>query len=165
MRLIDPRPEHAERMMAWRQEPQGRRDNPYDDVSLEVLRERLVRPDLHDAARVQQRWMVEVGEEVVGSVSIHSLNLRMRHAEVGYVIGDAWKGRGYATAALRLLVPLAWEAGLRRLMALVAAENLASQRVLQKVGFTREGLLRRHFLIEGREVDEVVFGLLREEWE
>ena len=167
LRLIRPRPAHAERWLAWRCEPQGRRDNPYDEADIDMLRLRLSedRTDLGDLDATQHRWMIEADDHIVGTVSLHSINRRMGTAEVGYLVGDAFRGRGYATAALRQLVELAFvRARFRRLMALIAAENVASQRVIEKVGFVREGLLRQHFLIDGRPVDEIAYGLLCTEW-
>jgi RimJ/RimL family protein N-acetyltransferase len=65
-------------------------------------------------------------------------------AATGYVLArDAW-GRGYATEALRAMVSVAGEVGLRRLYALCHPDHPASSRVLEKCGFTREALLRRH---------------------
>lgn len=168
LRLVLPRPEYALEWYRWRQEPQGRRDNPYDDASLEQLMMRLAQPPppLDDPSCPHYRWMVAWREHLVGTVSLHSLNRRMGTAEVGYLIGDDYKGRGFATGALALLVEVAFEERVfRRLMALIAADNVASQRVVEKVGFRREGVLREHFVIEGRAVDEVCYGLLREEWD
>jgi ribosomal-protein-alanine N-acetyltransferase len=65
-------------------------------------------------------------------------------AATGYVLAtDAW-GLGYATEALRAIVSVAGEVGLRRLYALCHPDHSASSRVLEKCGFTREALLRRH---------------------
>ena len=65
-------------------------------------------------------------------------------AETGYVLAkDAW-GFGYATEALARVVALAAEVGLRRLHAKCHPEHHASQRILEKCGFAREGLLRRY---------------------
>lgn len=67
-----------------------------------------------------------------------------QRAATGYVLArDAW-GRGYATEALRAIVELAGGLGLRRLYALCHTEHPASWRVLDKAGFSREGVLRRH---------------------
>lgn len=167
VRLVRPWPSHAEQWLAWRNEPQGRRDNPYDDADLDTLRLRLAedRTDVEDQGATQFRWMVEAGGQLVGTVSLHAINRRMGTAEVGYLIGDHFAGRGLATLAVRQLVDLAFfRARLRRLAALIAAQNVASQRVIEKVGFVREGVLRQHFLIEGRPVDEVAYGLLCTEW-
>jgi ribosomal-protein-alanine N-acetyltransferase len=65
-------------------------------------------------------------------------------ASTGYVLAkDAW-GRGYATEALRAIVSLARDMGIRRLYALCHPDHAASWRVLEKCGFCREGILRRH---------------------
>jgi RimJ/RimL family protein N-acetyltransferase len=65
-------------------------------------------------------------------------------AATGYVLAqDAW-GRGYATEALAAIVQVAAELGVRRLYALCHPEHRASSRVLEKCGFTREAMLRRH---------------------
>ena len=65
-------------------------------------------------------------------------------AATGYVFArDAW-GQGYATEALGAVVGIAREVGIVRLYALCHVENPASWRVLEKCGFTREGMLRRH---------------------
>jgi RimJ/RimL family protein N-acetyltransferase len=65
-------------------------------------------------------------------------------AATGYVLArDAW-GRGYATEALAAIVGAASAVGLRRLYALCHTEHAASWRVLEKCGFSREGILRRH---------------------
>ncbi len=64
-------------------------------------------------------------------------------ASTGYVLSrDAW-GRGYATEALRAMVDLAREAGVTRLYALCHPDHRASIRVLEKNGFTREGIWRQ----------------------
>jgi ribosomal-protein-alanine N-acetyltransferase len=65
-------------------------------------------------------------------------------AQMGYVLAkDAW-GKGYATEALRALTDVAAQIGLRRIYALCHTEHPASVRVLEKCGFIREGILRRH---------------------
>jgi RimJ/RimL family protein N-acetyltransferase len=65
-------------------------------------------------------------------------------AMTGYVFAkDAW-GRGYATEVLRAMVDLAGKLHVRRLYALCHVDHTASSRVLEKCGFTREGILRRH---------------------
>jgi RimJ/RimL family protein N-acetyltransferase len=65
-------------------------------------------------------------------------------ASTGYVFArDAW-GKGYATEALEAIVDIARGVGVVRLYALCHVENHASTRVLEKCGFTREGILPRH---------------------
>ncbi|HKD11596.1 MAG TPA: GNAT family N-acetyltransferase [Thermoanaerobaculia bacterium] len=68
-------------------------------------------------------------------------------AETGYILArDAW-GKGYATEALRAVVGAAETAGVQRLEALCHPDHVRSSRVLDKCGFLREGLLRRHSVL------------------
>jgi RimJ/RimL family protein N-acetyltransferase len=88
-------------------------------------------------------------------------------AEVGYWVGREARGRGVATAATRLAASWAFEAvqTLERLQLRAAVDNVASNRVAEKAGFTREGVLRAQRFNPrlGRRVDFVMWSLLREE--
>ena len=85
-------------------------------------------------------------------------------AETGYWIGPADRGRGYVTEALLAVAAYAFEAGLYRLELLAATGNVASQRVAERAGFTREGVLREARPAPGgRRSDMVLFSLLEEE--
>lgn len=86
-------------------------------------------------------------------------------AEVGYWLGRAFWGRGIATAALRLLTAHAFAAdpGLRRLWAVPFVTNVASARVLEKAGYTREGTLRESAIKDGRVLDQRMYAMLRSE--
>jgi len=111
------------------------------------------------------RWFIKVGENVVGSVAIKNINLMMGYAEIAYGIAEAYQGRGIATSAVAAMIDKAFvESNLRKLIAYVHDKNLASCRVLDKLGFTREGLLREHYIINGRAENEVLFGLLKQDW-
>jgi RimJ/RimL family protein N-acetyltransferase len=75
-------------------------------------------------------------------------------AATGYVLSrDSW-GRGYATEALRAIVAIAPELGVRRLYALCHPDHPASQRVLDKCGFLREGVLRSYSVFPNLVPDE-----------
>lgn len=80
--------------------------------------------------------------ELLGSASLRLVS--SQQAAAGYVLArDAW-GRGYATEALHAMRGLALRLGILRLTATCHPEHRASWRVMQKCGFTREGLLRGH---------------------
>jgi RimJ/RimL family protein N-acetyltransferase len=85
-------------------------------------------------------------------------------ASTGYVFAkDAW-GKGYATEALRAVVDIARSTGRIRLYAVCHLDNTASWHVLEKAGFTREGVLRRHAefpnLRPGEPCDVLCYGLV-----
>jgi RimJ/RimL family protein N-acetyltransferase len=104
--------------------------------------------------------------ELLGSISIHWLDHEQAVGEVGYWVSRDARGRGVATRAVRLIARWAiQECGLRRLQLRADVDNDASQRVAEKAGFHREGVLRsvRRSDRQGRRVDFAVFSLLPEE--
>ncbi len=157
----------------WRQQKQARRCNPFAATDASMLAQRIragSRP-MRDAAlpeppgSILRFARVEATGEVVAQVNLHAINAMMKNAEIGYQVDEAHQGRGYATEMVRSFIDDVFrETDLRKLIAYVAEENVASRRVLEKLGFQAEGLLREHYLIEGRPVNEVVFGRLRREW-
>jgi RimJ/RimL family protein N-acetyltransferase len=86
----------------------------------------------------------------------------MRTGHIGYWVAREARGRGVCTAALKRLCRFSFEdLGLERLELMTDPENTASQRVAEKVGFRREGVLRSHLLHnDGRRRDSVMFSLL-----
>jgi RimJ/RimL family protein N-acetyltransferase len=86
-------------------------------------------------------------------------------SELGYVLGRAHWGQGLMHEALEALIGCAFGTmGLRRLEAEVDTRNLTSARLLQRIGFTREGLLRQRWVAKGETKDVEMYGLLRSEW-
>jgi RimJ/RimL family protein N-acetyltransferase len=83
-------------------------------------------------------------------------------AELGYVLARAHWGKGVATAAVkRTLATVFGEVeGLESVEALVDVANPASQRVLEKAGFTREAVLRSYCVVKGRLRDMVIYSFI-----
>jgi RimJ/RimL family protein N-acetyltransferase len=102
---------------------------------------------------------------VAGGIGYHGRSdVERIGAEVGYWLGREFWNRGIATTALRLLVPHAFatDPELQRLFAVPFATNVASARVLEKAGFTREGVLRRSAITDGRVLDQWMYAILRD---
>jgi [ribosomal protein S5]-alanine N-acetyltransferase len=105
------------------------------------------------------------GVGLVGGVNFHDLSPRHHRAELGYWIGVEFWGRGYCTEAVAALVRFGFERmDLNRVFAIHMTRNPASGRVMQKLGMTHEGRLRRHVERWGKFEDIECYGLLREEW-
>jgi len=86
-------------------------------------------------------------------------------AEIGYSFVRAWQGRGYATEAMELVVAWLFEHHhLRRLEAYLHPDNVASARLLERLGFLYEGTKRLSFGSDDDPSDDPVYGLLRDEW-
>jgi RimJ/RimL family protein N-acetyltransferase len=102
-------------------------------------------------------------DEPLGSISIHWLDPEQAVGEVGYWVTLAARGRGVATAAVLLIARWALETcGLERLQLRADVLNAASQRVAEKAGFQREGVLRsaRFSPRQARRVDFAIYSLL-----
>ena len=82
-------------------------------------------------------------------------------AEIGYWLIERARGRGVGSRAIALLSRWAvTDAGLARVEAFVEPNNAASQRVLEKAGFRREGHLRSYLAFERRRADALIYSLL-----
>ena len=98
---------------------------------------------------------------VAGTVSLFALNRAQKRAEVGYALAANVWGRGYATEALKLAVDFAFETvGVARLEADIDPRNEASCRLVERIGFVREGLLRERWHVAGEATDSAMYGLL-----
>jgi RimJ/RimL family protein N-acetyltransferase len=102
---------------------------------------------------------------LLGWCSFTRWNPDHRSASLGYCFSDAAWGHGYATEAARALLGWAFETlDLHRVQAETDTRNAASARVLEKLGFVREGTLREDCVVNGDVSDSWVYGILRREW-
>ncbi len=116
------------------------------------------------ARRGAYEFIIEDSEnsELLGITSLHRIDWIRRSAGVGYWIRQSRWGKGFATEAVRALIERGFGVyRLHRLEAHVALENHASQRVVQKLGFEREGVAREVELVNGRYLDHIQYSLLR----
>jgi len=115
---------------------------------------------MRDGRAVYWAMRTLTGREFVGSCDLSEIDRWHRRAEVGFMLGrEAW-GQGYALEAMRTVIAFAATSGLRRLTARTHLGNRRSEALLEKLGFTEEGLLRGHILKDGERRDCRVFGLL-----
>jgi ribosomal-protein-alanine N-acetyltransferase len=88
-----------------------------------------------------------------------------RQLEIGYSLLPNERGKGYCSEAVKIMVDyLFLSKDTRRIQAQTDPRNLASQKVLEKAGFKKEGILRGTFFVRGQWTDSYVYGILREEW-
>jgi RimJ/RimL family protein N-acetyltransferase len=103
---------------------------------------------------------------LVGTVTLFSLDLGQGRAETGYSLQPEFQGQGLAREALRLALGHAFDGlQLRRVEADVDPRNAPSWRLLEHLGFRREGLLRARWIVAGELCDSAMYGLLAEEFE
>jgi RimJ/RimL family protein N-acetyltransferase len=113
------------------------------------------------------QWGVERREdgEILGTCTIFSIHRESMRAELGYCLRSPHWRRGYMGEALTALIDYAFATlKLRRLEADVDPGNAGSVRILERMGFTREGLLRERWNVGGQIGDTAFYGLLAREW-
>lgn len=104
--------------------------------------------------------------ELIGNVGLHHFFGASRRCEIGYALGSRHWGRGYATEALRAAIRHGFEAlDLNRIEADIDPRNAASARVLEKLGFRKEGFMPERWFVFGEFADTVNYGLLKRYWE
>lgn len=101
--------------------------------------------------------------EVVGAIAL-SHNKSFNHGELAYWIGEPYWGRGYATEAAKMVLQFAFkEIKLNKVFARYFSSNIASGKVMEKIGMKLEGIFKEHIVKEGKYVDLVYCGILEKE--
>ena len=109
-------------------------------------------------------FAVVYGRRVIGGISLH-VNPEHETAELGYLLGRRWWGRGLATEAARAVVDWGFQSfKLHKVYARAHVDNKPSWRVMEKLGMTREGVLRGHWKMRDEHVDLVYYAVFRDEW-
>jgi [ribosomal protein S5]-alanine N-acetyltransferase len=141
-----------------------RRYDPFPAPTLEALKERLIKASSQLSEFQNARsffWFLEQGNEIVAHVSLHNLNPMMMTAELGFGVHPSARGKGLATMAIRLVTQKVFsDAPVRKLIAFVDEENLASRKALEKVGYQQEGFFRESYVLKGQPRNEAVYGVL-----
>ncbi|MYL18814.1 GNAT family N-acetyltransferase [Halobacillus litoralis] len=103
--------------------------------------------------------------ELAGSTGFLYIDQETGRTEIGYWLGAAFTSRGLVTKAVRKMVDYAFfELGLRKVDIQTAVGNGKSRAVPERLGFTKEGVLREYEYLNGSHHDRIVYGLLKEEW-
>jgi len=149
-------------VLIFRGDPEVQRfnDEPLPTVAeaatfIEFLREEI-------AADQRRHWAIEFAGTVVGLIGLHGWEQHHRRAELGYDLARTHWGRGIAFEAARAVIEYGFGAmALHRIQAHTIADNHRSVRLLERLGFQREGTLREFSLEDdGAYHDSAVYGLL-----
>ena len=85
--------------------------------------------------------------------------------EIGYALTPNERGKGYCTEAVKIILDyLFLSKSIVRVQAITEVRNVGSQKVLEKNGFTKEGVVRKSYFARGEWRDMFLFSILREEW-
>lgn len=102
--------------------------------------------------------------ELAGCLGLHEVSKEHRKTSLGYWLGRKFQGRGIMTKSVNRLIDYCFdELKVNRVELRAATENLASQSVAKRLGFTQEGILREAEMVNGRFLDNCVFSLLKKD--
>jgi ribosomal-protein-alanine N-acetyltransferase len=138
---------------------------PVDDLTRAAFRQRLRRyaEDLRNDQAYPFFLFRAEDSAMIGGLALANIRRGVAQAgSLGYWIGAPHVRRGYMTAAVRALVPVAFDSlRLHRLEAACIPTNLASTRLLEKTGFRREGYARSYLCINGTWQDHLLYARLQ----
>jgi ribosomal-protein-serine acetyltransferase len=124
--------------------------------------------DMCQKADMQEELALGIffGDALVGSIGLHHWEHPLKRAQLGYWVSRNAEGKGFATRAVRCLIHFVFaNTDIGKLEIHYAAANVRSAAVAARLGFAKEGVLRRACVRNGIVDDLVVTGLLREEWQ
>lgn len=167
IRLRGPRPDDVDGVFAlfsdpsvmryWSRPPMTQRDEAA--ASIAEMEEAF-------AERDKINWViVDKDDAVIGTCTLFRFDVRHRRAELGYALrSDHW-GKGLAREAVGVALDWAFRAlSLHRIEADIDPRNEGSRRILQRLGFSSEGLLRERYFVGEQVSDTEIFGLLASDW-
>ena len=101
--------------------------------------------------------------KIIGNCGFHTWNPQHHRAEIGYALNaEEFKNKGFMKEALEKIIEFGFqEMNLNRIEALIDENNLPSRKLLDYFGFTKEGIARGHYLVDGVFEDSVLFSLLK----
>lgn len=162
------RPDDAAVFAAYRSDPDVARFQSWETPVTEAAAARLIGEFAADDPRAPGwfQWALGLrsGPALIGDVGVNLDDNRMQ-AEIGFTLAPAYQGKGYAAEAVRrILDHLFTDEGLARVSAECDARNERSARLLQRVGFRPEGRRLRNTWMKGEWTDDLLFGLLADDW-
>jgi RimJ/RimL family protein N-acetyltransferase len=114
----------------------------------------------------ERSFAIATANEPIGGIGLVLGEDVNRHsAELGYFLAEPFWGQGITTAAVRTFTNWAFECfSLNRIFATPFAGNTASERVLEKAGFTREGVLKNAAVKDRVLLDQIMYAKVSEDW-
>lgn len=106
-------------------------------------------------------YTITYNDEPAGLIGLLNIDQKNKKAEYYICLGEErYKGRGIAYTASKLLIDIAYnQLGLKRIYLYTETGNIPAQRLFEKIGFEKEGLLKNDLIHNGRNIDRYIYGL------
>jgi len=102
-------------------------------------------------------YIIEVNGKQIGYTDVYKINQKHKRCSVGYGIAKEYWGKGYATKALTLTLKEIKKLKMHSVEGTSHPKNIASQKVMEKNGFTKVGLMRDYYYSKGKYVDRILY--------
>lgn len=169
IRLRGVEPEDAETFWRWNQDSEMARNLEFvwPPLSLAQVQEWAKEQAQKKLENDSFHWVIENRDGLpVGSISTHNCHPRSGAFKYGIAIAKAHQRRGYASAAILLVLRYYFqELRYQKVTVQLHSDNTASRQLHEGLGFRHEGTVRRVVFSRGRHLDELYFGMTREEWQ
>lgn len=104
--------------------------------------------------------------KIVGKVGFNDIDKSLKKASIGYMLDENMNGKGIMTRAVRAITAIGFERyQLNKIEIHAAVGNVKSRAIPEKLGYTEEGTIRNAEWLYDKYVDDVIYGMLREEWQ
>lgn len=156
----------AEALVSYRSDPEVARYQSFSPETVEEARRFIAE---NTAFFNQEDCWFQMGiyldEELIGDIGIHFIGPENSQCEIGYTLSRSAQGKGYAAEAVSaVLCFLFAQLGKHRVTAGLDPRNVSSIKLLERLGFRREGHFIKSYLNKGIWEDDMLYGLLAEEW-
>lgn len=123
--------------------------------------------DSHVGDNTRYDAVIEADGIPVGTIGLLSIDRKNKKAEYYIAMGETtYKGKGIASEASRLILAYGFDTlKLNRIYLFTEIKNFAAQKLFERVGFVKEGVIRQDIVSRGKYVDRIAYGFLREDWE
>ncbi len=141
----------------------------YDEEPIQSLDEAMKWIDLYNSEIPDHNRWVIIDKETslrLGTCGFHNWDKRNNRIEIGYDLLPEYWGKGYMREALTKAIDLVVNTmNIHRIYALTHTENARSIKILEKLGFKKEGLLKDHYFFRGKYYDHFLYSLIKREFE
>lgn len=160
----------AEAMYQYRSDPEVCRYQNWVPDSMEEVETFIsgLSEIAFDTADTWYQLAIRLGSNgtLIGDVGIHFMADQSRQAEIGITIAPAHQGKGYAVESVTAILDYLFvELRKHRIFASVDPRNSPSLKLLKRIGMRQEAHFRQSLWFKGEWADDVIFALLKEEWE